>query len=225
MTETPVNDATVLIFAKAPVAGRAKTRLTPPFSPTEAAALAAAALADTFAAVLATPHISPLLALDGEIGPWIPDGIAIVRQPATDFNHRLRAAFSAATGPAVLIGMDTPQLTGERIRAIVDALLRPGVDAVLGRTVDGGWWTLGLRDPAAAVAAGVFNAVPVSTSTTGELQRRELDSLGLSTVEIEVDTDVDTAADAETVARLAPKTRFATTWRALGARSTMHEAQ
>ncbi len=214
-----MTDATVLIFAKAPVAGRVKTRLTPPYSPTEAATLATAALADTCAAVLDTSDVARVLVLDGDPGPWMPAGIDLVRQPEVDFNGRLRAAFSAATGPSVLIGMDTPQLTGPRIRCIVDALLQPGVDAVLGRTVDGGWWTLGLRDPGAAVAAGIFGAVPVSTSATGELQRCELDALGFATVEIEIETDVDTTADAETVARLAPTTRFAATWHAFGARS------
>ncbi|MFE1787041.1 glycosyltransferase, partial [Streptomyces sp. NPDC059525] len=45
----------LLVIAKAPVPGRVKTRLTPPFTPGQAAALAEAALADTLAAVLATP--------------------------------------------------------------------------------------------------------------------------------------------------------------------------
>lgn len=225
MSPTSPADATVVIFAKAPVAGRAKTRLTPPCSPTQAAALAAAALADTFTAVLATPRITPVLVLDGEPGPWIPAGVEIVPQPETDFNGRLRAAFTAAAGPIVLIGMDTPQLTGDRIRAVVDTLLRPGTDAVLGRTVDGGWWTLGLAQPADAVARGIFGAVPVSSSATGELQRRELDALGLATVEVEVETDVDTAADAVVVAELAPTTRFASTWRSVAATCEVQDAR
>lgn len=220
MSDRATTDATILIFAKEPVAGRVKTRLCPPCTPVDAAHLASAALTDTFAAVASVPNTTAVLALDGEPGDWVPAGMPVVPQPSTDFNGRLRAAFAAVTGPAVLIGMDTPQITGTRLRAVVDVLLRPGVDAVLGRTVDGGWWTLGLSDPAAAVAAGIFGAVPESSSRTGALQRRELDALGLTTVEIEEETDVDTAADAALVATLAPATRFAAAWRTISARLT-----
>ena len=46
-------DVTVIVLAKAPVAGRVKTRLCPPCTPAEAATLAEAALADTLAAAVA----------------------------------------------------------------------------------------------------------------------------------------------------------------------------
>ncbi len=56
---------TLLVIAKEPVPGRVKTRLTPPFTPAEAAALAEAALADTLAVALATPADRHVLVLDG----------------------------------------------------------------------------------------------------------------------------------------------------------------
>ena len=59
----------VLVIAKEPVPGRVKTRLTPPFSPRQAADLARAALADTLAAVAAVPAARPVIALDGTAGP------------------------------------------------------------------------------------------------------------------------------------------------------------
>lgn len=54
------------VIAKAPVAGRVKTRLCPPCTPQQAAALAGAALQDTLAAVAATPAHRRVLVLDGE---------------------------------------------------------------------------------------------------------------------------------------------------------------
>src|SRR5690606_16843936 len=71
---------TLLVIAKAPVPGRVKTRLTPPFSPVEAAALAEAALCDTLDVVCATPAARRVLALEGEPGPWLPPGMEVVRQ-------------------------------------------------------------------------------------------------------------------------------------------------
>ena len=56
--------AQVIVIAKEPVPGRVKTRLTPPFTPHAAAFLAQAALADTLAAVAATPVTRHVLALD-----------------------------------------------------------------------------------------------------------------------------------------------------------------
>ncbi|MYV54803.1 glycosyltransferase, partial [Streptomyces sp. SID3212] len=58
-------------MAKAPVPGRVKTRLTPPFRPEEAAALAEAALCDTLDAVLAAPVRRRVLVLDGAPGAWL----------------------------------------------------------------------------------------------------------------------------------------------------------
>ena len=60
--------AQVVVIAKEPVPGRVKTRLTPPFTPEEAAALAEAALTDTLAAVAETTVARRVLALDGTPG-------------------------------------------------------------------------------------------------------------------------------------------------------------
>ncbi|MFC9290815.1 glycosyltransferase, partial [Streptomyces sp. NPDC057052] len=67
--------STLLVIAKEPLPGRVKTRLTPPFAPWEAAALAEAALADTLAAVAAAPAVRRRLVLDGAPGPWLPPGL------------------------------------------------------------------------------------------------------------------------------------------------------
>lgn len=210
------SDATVLVLAKSPVPGRVKTRLCPPCSPEQAATLAEAAIVDTLAAAVGTPGVRPVLVLDGVPGAWVPNGLEIVPQVEGDLGARLAGAFAVTDGPAVLVGMDTPQVTPDMLRAAVDALLRPGTDAVLGHTVDGGWWIIGFRSP----QPSAFVGVPMSTEKTGARQASRLDELGLSVVTLETETDVDTFADARTVARRSPATAFgrafAATERALG---------
>lgn len=64
--------STLIVLAKAPVPGRVKTRLCPPFTPEQAAGLAEAALRDTLRAAMLTEADHLLVYLDGEPGPWLP---------------------------------------------------------------------------------------------------------------------------------------------------------
>lgn len=198
-----MSELTLLVIAKEPRPGRVKTRLTPDVTPTVAADLAAAALADTLDAVMAAPARRRVLVLDGAPGAWVPHGIDVVAQATGGLDRRLAAAFAAVDGPAFLVGMDTPQLTPELLRVDLESLGAP--DAVLGRSSDGGFWGIGLRRPRPDVLLGV----PMSTDRTGEVQRRRLVSAGLVVADLPVLTDVDTMADARLVARGCPGTRFA----------------
>jgi rSAM/selenodomain-associated transferase 1 len=195
---------TLAVIAKAPVAGRSKTRLCPPCSPQEAAELATAALRDTLAAVLAVEGVARrVLVLDGAPGPWLPAGFEIVAQRGDGLAARLAAAFDDLGGPTFLVGMDTPQLTpgllSDGLRALDDA------DASLGPAPDGGYWGIGLNTPDPAV----FASVPMSVESTGAVQRERLRALGLQTAILPLLRDVDLIADARAVAALAPQTRFA----------------
>ncbi|MDT7846366.1 TIGR04282 family arsenosugar biosynthesis glycosyltransferase [Streptomyces justiciae] len=192
---------TLLVIAKEPVPGRVKTRLTPPFTPEEAAALAEASLADTLHTVAATPADRRVLVLAGEPGPWLPPGFEVVRQCAGGLDERLAHAFAQCTGPALLIGMDTPQVTPELLT--VDFA---DCDAYFGPAEDGGFWALGLSHPDPELLRGV----PMSTPTTGAVQRGRLMAAGLRVRDLPQLRDVDTAGDAEAVAKLAPDGRFAT---------------
>lgn len=103
---------TLLVIAKEPLPGRVKTRLTPPYTPQEAAALAEAALTDTLHALLRTPARRRVLVLDGSPGAWLPSGYEVAPQAAGGLDERIAAAFGLCDdGPALLVGMDTPQLT------------------------------------------------------------------------------------------------------------------
>lgn len=184
----------LIVIAKAPIPGRAKTRLTPPCSPVQAAALAEAALVDTLAAAGAA-ELSTVLALDGPPGPWLPSGVArlaVVAQRGGGLDERLAAAFDDAGGPALLVGMDTPQLSPELLVACMARLMVPGTDAVFGPAADGGWWAIGLRRP----DPRVFLGVPMSTEATGQAQRARLDRLGLAVGDLPILRDVDVWADA-----------------------------
>ena len=90
----------VLVVAKSPVAGRVKTRLCPPCTPAEAAALAEAALADTLTAAAACGAARRLVALDGPAGPWLPEGFEVFAQCQGGLDRRLAHAWAVATSPA-----------------------------------------------------------------------------------------------------------------------------
>ncbi|MFE2248951.1 TIGR04282 family arsenosugar biosynthesis glycosyltransferase [Streptomyces lavendulae] len=196
----PCPTTTLLVIAKEPLPGRVKTRLTPPFTPAEAAALAEASLADTLAAVAAAPAARRVLVLDGRPGPWLPPGFEVLPQSEGTLDERLAAAFGACSGPALLIGMDTPQVTPELLTVGWD-----GYDAWFGPAVDGGFWALGLAEPDPALLRGV----PMSVPETGALQYARLRAAGLRTGRLPLLRDVDTAEDARLVAASAPAGAFA----------------
>ncbi|MEW2413017.1 DUF2064 domain-containing protein [Streptomyces sp. NPDC046866] len=200
----------LLVIAKEPVPGRVKTRLSPPFTPDQAAALAEAALADTLAAAAAAPADRHVLVLEGAPGPWLPPGFQVVPQGGGGLDARLAAAFAACTGPALLIGMDTPQVTAE---LLAPALAFDACDAWFGPAADGGFWALGLAAPDPALLLGV----PMSVPETGAVQYERLRAAGLRTALLPRLRDVDTAADAAEVAALAPAGRFAARHRQLSA--------
>ncbi|MFB6525171.1 DUF2064 domain-containing protein [Streptomyces sp. NPDC056399] len=201
---------TLLVIAKQPLPGRVKTRLTPPFSPGEAAALAGAALTDTLTAAALVPAGRHVLVLDGEPGPWLPSGYEVVPQVTGGLDVRLAAAFSACDGPALLIGMDTPQVTPG---LLTPALCWDTYDAWFGAAADGGFWALGLAVPDPALLLGV----PMSRPDTGAVQYGRLRAAGLRIGALPVLRDVDDADDARQVARQAPGTRFAALHAALTA--------
>jgi len=206
----------LLVLAKAPEPGRCKTRLCPPCTPTEAAGLAEAALADTLEIVAATPAVDRrVLVLDGQPGPWLPPSFDVLPQRGRGLDERLANAFvdaaqlvppgTRAPWQGILVGMDTPQISAEMLTRAHAALAAPGIDAVLGPALDGGWWAIGLRRP----DPSVFLGVPMSTPGTGRAQRRRLWSLGLSVAGLPAQRDVDRFADALAVAAEIPHSRFA----------------
>lgn len=202
---------TLLVVAKAPVPGQAKTRLCPPATPGQAAGIAAAALLDTLDA---TRGRRTVVALTGrladaahrtELRAALAD-CRVVPQRGATFAARLVAAHAEAAGdwPVLQVGMDTPQLSAVLLDEAGTALR--GCDAVLGPALDGGWWALGVHDPR---HAAVLRDVPMSAVDTGSLTLRALRACGLRVRLLPELSDVDTMTDAQRIARAIPGSRFA----------------
>lgn len=211
----------VLVMAKAPVPGLAKTRLGAVVGHEAAAALAAAGLLDTLA-VCRDAGAECVIALTGDLeaatrAEEIRTALAdwtIVWQRGDGFADRLaNAHLDAGPGPLIQVGMDTPQLTPAHLQSAELALVDH--DAVLGPALDGGWWGLGLHDPAHAQA---LRGVAMSTPDTCEDTRKALIARGISVGLAQTLQDVDTVHDAQIVAAAAPHTRFARAWAQKGVR-------
>ena len=205
---TRLGTTQLLLITKAPVPGRSKTRLSPPCTPEQAAAIASAAVGDTLDVVRATPVQRRVVALDGPPADLDLTGCAVVPQVEGDLGTRLAHAFADAMAapdgdlPTLLIGMDTPQVTPALLAGALDRLVAGGPGtAVLGTAPDGGWWALGLHSP---VAALVLPGVPMSRDDTAVLTRAALEQAGLTVVDLPQLTDVDHFPDALSVAAECP---------------------
>jgi glycosyltransferase A (GT-A) superfamily protein (DUF2064 family) len=211
----------VLVTAKAPVVGQAKTRLGAEIGMEAAADLAAAALIDTLE-VCRDAFDVRYLALAGDLAAACRSeaiiealsGWIVFEQRGVTFGDRLAHAHGwvAACGPGgiVQVGMDTPQLTTSLLHQ-VSAGLDDGADVVLGPAADGGWWALGLAD---GRHAGGLIEVPMSVPETYAATVRALTFDESNLVVVDELRDVDTLQDASRVAHQAPTTRFAQAWNA-----------
>jgi glycosyltransferase A (GT-A) superfamily protein (DUF2064 family) len=215
----------VLVMAKAPVAGRVKTRLGVSVGDDVAAELAAACILDTLDAceqVFSDCH----LALAGDLATAVQHDVLRERlvpwtvhpQRGGGFAERLANAHldvaRAARAPVVQIGMDTPHVSGAQL-ADVSARVGGETDAVLGRADDGGWWVLAVTHPRFAAGLG---SVEMSTDRTYDDTLAALHAAGARVAGAAVLRDVDTLGDADLAAAAAPTTRFARLWTQVTAR-------
>ena len=201
----------LLIVAKAPVPGLVKTRLTPPFTPHQAAALAAASLLDTLDACREAAALSGaqvVVALTGALDRAIARdslrsalaGVRVLPQRGEGLAARLAAAHLDAAGNfgiTLQVGMDTPQLQPLVLAQGLARLSEPeGPDAVLGLAEDGGWWALGLRRSG---AARCLAGVAMSTDHTGADTLAALTADSHRVEPLPTLRDVDTVSDVEAV--------------------------
>jgi glycosyltransferase A (GT-A) superfamily protein (DUF2064 family) len=207
----------LLVVAKAPVPGLAKTRLAADIGDAAAADLAAAALLDTLDAVADAPVAARIVALTGDLAAANRRieiearliGFTVIEQRGAGFADRLANAHadasSAAGGlPVLQIGMDTPQVTPGLLADCAATLC--GVDAVLGMACDGGWWVLGVTDPGMAEC---LRTVPMSQPDTGAVTLRALGDTGMDVRLVAELADVDTIDDIAVVGRAClPGSRF-----------------
>lgn len=192
---------TVLVMAKAPRPGHAKTRLHPRLGPDGSARLQAELIRRTTTLTTAQ-GLGTYLAFDPpeartEVAVLVPDRVRLLPQPGGDLGRRLTAAVARVTterpGPLVVIGTDAPTLTPELLASAFSSLDR-GADVVLGPALDGGYYLIGLHRPHPAV----FGIDPALWSgdrvldTTLDAATRE----GLSVHLLPALRDLDTPEDA-----------------------------
>lgn len=198
MPDSPPATA-LIVFAKAPQPGQAKTRLIPALGAAGAAALAERLLHHTMEAALAAGCaavelcVTPAAAHHAFLRYAGRPGCTIGLQGDGDLGARMDRALTRALArwpQALLIGTDAPALDAAQLRAAAGALAAPA-DAVFVPALDGGYALVGLRRPAPALFADL------AWSTAGVMAetRRRAEAAGLRWTELPAVPDIDEAAD------------------------------
>ena len=197
--------AALVIFAKAPIPGQVKTRLCPPLTPDEAAGLHGSLVQDvlersgvaakgsgssTFDRVLACSPVSNhvFFKIMEER-----QGVRLISQVGDDLGDRMsnafRSVFAWGYERVLLVGTDLPSLSEASYAKAVDLL--SDHDLVLGPSLDGGYYLIGLRSPAPDLFVGIsWSTDQVFATTTAKAE-----ALKLKTALLPPCRDVDTIED------------------------------
>lgn len=199
MTAVCSGGCAVIVFAKAPIAGFAKTRLIPALGAAGAAGLALRLLRHAVAQAIEAGLGPVLLCCTPDARhPAFEDlahhpAVTLAVQGEGDLGGRMDRALASALSDhatALLIGTDAPGLDAVYLRAAHAAL--QGRDAVFGPALDGGYTLVGLR----RAAPGLFDAaMPWSTPQVMAETRRRIARLGLRHAELAPLADIDEPAD------------------------------
>ncbi len=192
----------LVVMAKAPRAGKVKTRLSPPLTLVESAALNICFLRDTTlnlselcteteaAGLISYTPAGDEAAFDG----LLPEEFSLVLQRGDGFGERLRAAaediLALGFGAVCLIDSDSPTVPRAAFRQAVEALARPGDRIVVGPSDDGGYYLIGLKQAHAAP----FERIAWSTATVFAETCERVHEAGLELVVLPLWYDVDDAA-------------------------------
>jgi uncharacterized protein len=199
----------ILVFAKAPVPGAAKTRLIPALGADGAAALHERFVARTLAtaAAAATGPVELCCAPDASHPALVrlarAHGAALAEQGPGDLGDRMSAAFARVLAGgarcAILIGCDCPALGPAHLRDAA-AALAGGEDAVLAPAEDGGYVLIGLK----RASARLFEHIRWGEPTVMAETRARLAALGWHWQELETLWDVDRPEDMARLTRALP---------------------
>ena len=215
-----MNDRLLVVFSKAPVPGRVKTRLTPPLSPERAAAVHEASLRDVVARAGGV-EADLVIRYAGGAGSReyfrrsFPD-LSALPQGTGDLGSRLSNAFDAAFASGrvavVAIGADSPTLPPSRLSEAFSTLTRSDTaqpDVLLGPAIDGGYYLVGLTTRVWPRARDLFRHIPWSTRQVlgATLERAAELALGVELLDPWYDIDgIDdlraAAADAQPTSHL-----------------------
>jgi rSAM/selenodomain-associated transferase 1 len=203
----PAGTCALAMMIKAPRPGASKTRLSPPLTPLEAAAISTCFLQDTTANIAQTiiaagdrQHPAAGIAvytpvgLESAFAGLLPMGFCLVAQRGELFGdrliHALEDLLALGYGAVCLIDSDSPTLPAESLRLAVDALARPGDRMVLGPSEDGGYYLIGLKH----AHRRLFEDIDWSTERVAAQTLARAAELGLEVVALPTWYDVDDAA-------------------------------
>lgn len=187
----------ILVFVRAPEAGRVKTRLAATLGAEGALRVYRRLAEHTVREARAAGaelriHFTPP-DREAEVRAWLGDGPLYLPQSAGDLGARMeaafRAAFDAGAERVVIIGSDLPDLSAALLRRALAALdTHP---AVLGPARDGGYYLLGMR----TMIPGIFADIPWSTPEVLALTLHRMRAAAIEPALLETLSDVDEADD------------------------------
>ena len=197
------------IMAKAPVPGKVKTRLSPPLTPLAAAELNACFLRDTIANLADAAQTVPAEVVIsytpvGEERAFLgvaPHGTLLLPQRGDGFGERLlrtaKDLFACGFSTVCLIDSDSPTVPTDAFRTAVQQLAAPGRRAVLGPSVDGGYYLIGMQ----GAEANLFDRITWSTDRVAAETLERAQEIGLPMTLLPEWYDVDDAASLERLQR------------------------
>lgn len=195
---------TLLVVAKHPTPGHTKTRLCPPLSSAQAAALYGCFLRDTLDVMRRVPDVERAVAYLAEDDMQYAEAHRYFSDIAPDMpltpqrgnglgerlHHLLSDALADGSSAAVVMDSDSPTLPHTYLEQAF-ALLRGACDVVLGPCDDGGYYLIGLKKPQPRLLREVRMSTPTVLADTLDIASH----LGLQTCLLPVWYDVDTAAE------------------------------
>jgi rSAM/selenodomain-associated transferase 2/rSAM/selenodomain-associated transferase 1 len=191
--------ASLVVFAKAPVPGRVKTRLAKDVGSAEAVRIYRTIGRETVDALRHGPwntrvYVDPPTSEGVDhVRKWLGSrGLSYRRQSEGDLGRRMAAAIHECLddSPAVVVvGTDTPGLDASCIRSALEAL--EATDVVIGPAEDGGYYLIGMKRP----NPSLFRGIPWSTSGVLPQTRAAIRRAGLRLHLLETRRDVDTLPD------------------------------
>ena len=193
-------DRALIVMAKEPMAGKTKTRLSPPLSGQEAAELYRCFLLDTLELMQRVELAQPIIAYaPDEARPFFrrfaPPGFGFVPQVGADLGERLDNVLTYCLqngyGQAVVTDSDSPTLPVDHLWRAFQMLDDPAVDVVLGPCDDGGYYLIGLKSPCSILFRGVAMSTPTVVTDTLARAREQ----GLRVASLPGWYDVDTYQD------------------------------
>ena len=198
------SDTKLLIFTRAPVPGLAKTRLCPPLSPTQAAAVHEASLRDVVAMTLRSTADTELRYAESPAAADFFDRdfphLRAAPQSGGDLGRRMASALDDAFGRGadrvLILGSDAPTLPD---RALAEAVDRRGTVS-LGPADDGGYYLVGLDRSMWPRARPMFRGIPWSTRAVLAVTRERLTRIGLRVELLRRWYDIDRIEDLRTAA-------------------------